>query len=317
MHAGNADLKILDEYRIEYEHKKWSASSIFGYFDKSFASLITTGNDIRCTTKSNNRATMSIVNGCPVITQGDVPNMTELDDVIYKNLRKGIEKYYMSNRSIANREENIKSAQQVVERYKLREVVNIYETLVDLAKTKRCRMVKDKEVRNSHIEIAIVGDYMKIENIELTLKKFRKYSHLCKIIVCHVHTRPDQKLINLYSRYNIIPYLFQEFKLKESKVLINCKYIITTNEYAMQGNQFINGINEIEKTLRKDDPFIRINPKDLKNFTVALRAINNKDIRRNKYFTRKYTWTEQTKVFKREQVRSTVCYEYPHQELDT
>ena len=124
-------------------------------------------------------------------------------------------------------------------------------------------LVQDKEARNSHIEIAIVGDYMEIENIELTLKKIKKYSHLCKIIVCHVHTRPDQKLINLYSRYNIIPYLFQEFKLKESKVLINCKYIITTNEYAMQGNQFINGINEIEKTLRKDDPFIRINPKDL------------------------------------------------------
>ena len=223
----------------------------------------------------------------------------------------------MSNRSIANREENIKSAQQVVERYKLREVVNIYETLVDLAKTKRCLLVQDKEVRNSHIEIAIVGDYMKIENIELTLKKFRKYSHLCKIIVCHVHTRPGQKLINLYSRYNIIPYLFQEFKLKESKVLINCKYIITTNEYPMQGNQFINGINEIEKTLRKDDPFIRINPKDLDRILQSRYCtINNKDIRRNKYFTRKYTWTEQTKVFKREQVRSTVCYEYPH-ELDT
>ena len=61
---------------------------------------------------------MSIVNGCPVITQGSVPNMTELDDVICKNLKEL--KNTTSNRSIANREENIKSAQRVVERYKLR-----------------------------------------------------------------------------------------------------------------------------------------------------------------------------------------------------
>ena len=62
--------------------------NIFYELSTACCSLITTGNDKRCITKSNNRIIKSLANGCPVIVM-DGYNYDEFKGTITNSLKKG------------------------------------------------------------------------------------------------------------------------------------------------------------------------------------------------------------------------------------
>lgn len=124
----NTDLSILREYDIKYRQVDWSLVAIYNEVLKATACFLTTGNDSRCKTKSNNRILLALANKCPVIAIS-LPNADELKDVIQTSLKGGIQRYFISEERTENRMNDIRGSQELMKRFKSKSIASIYDLL--------------------------------------------------------------------------------------------------------------------------------------------------------------------------------------------
>ena len=123
---SNADTSILDVYGINYIKKDWTIASIFDEISNASVVLLTTGNDARCDTKSNNRILLSLANDCPVISL-QMPNSSELNDVVIRSFKEGINRYITSENSVQNKLVDLDKASNILQRFTPRTISSIYD----------------------------------------------------------------------------------------------------------------------------------------------------------------------------------------------
>ena len=126
---SNANTSILDTYGINYIKTDWTITSIFDEIAKASVVLLTTGNDPRCDTKSNNRILFSLVNECPVISL-QMPNSSELNDVVIRSLKEGINRYFIDQNSAQNKLTDLEKASNILQRFTPHSISSIYDLVL-------------------------------------------------------------------------------------------------------------------------------------------------------------------------------------------
>ncbi len=126
---SNANTSILDTYSINYTKKDWTITSIYEEIANASVVLLTTGNDARCDTKSNNRILFSLVNECPVISL-QMPNSSELNDVVIRSLKEGINRYICDQNAAQNKLIDLDNASNVLERFSPQSISSIYDLVL-------------------------------------------------------------------------------------------------------------------------------------------------------------------------------------------
>ncbi len=239
-----ADISFLDNYDINFELVDWSLNNIFYQLSTSSCSLITTGNDERCITKSNNRILKSFRNGCPPIVI-NCYNDGEVKGYATTGLKKGVQNFIQSENRNLNIKENIDKAKLVLERFDSKNIAKSYANIIInshlLSKIYDLNLIGESEI---NCNISIICDHIPVNDLRTIIKRFdeKENEYSLKFLFYEY----DLKLLEFFIEFQIIPY--------------NCG-IIEKNSSKAEMTKFLTNMSQI----LKEDKFIIISNKKNKN----------------------------------------------------
>ena len=168
-----SDISFLDFFEINFEIVDWSLNNIFFQLSTASCSLITTGNDERCTTKSNNRILKSLTNGCPPIAI-DCFNDSEFKGYITTGLKKGIQDYLQSEDRNQNIKDTITKVKPILDRFDLKNVTKSYANI--LFHSYLLNKIYDPTLIEESVDnfnISIICDSIPVNDLRKIITRFR------------------------------------------------------------------------------------------------------------------------------------------------
>ncbi|WP_288239807.1 glycosyltransferase [uncultured Prochlorococcus sp.] len=232
-----ADISFLDLYDIKYELVDWTLENIFYQLSTSSCSLITTGNDQRCFTKSNNRILKSLINGCPPMVF-NCYNHADLKDYYTSGLKKGIQDYLESKNREINIKNSIEKSNIILERYRIKNLAKTYNNIIFHAHLIKKIYGNNKPLlENEDSNFTVICDKIPIGKLVEILQKFRNTSENYNLKFFFYES--SKELLEFFVEYKVIPYNCGTFKDNNQRekflgrmlnVLKEDKYVIISNE---------------------------------------------------------------------------------------
>jgi len=223
-------IDLIKNYGICVEFIPWSFDTIYRELSKARASLLTTGDDDLCLTKSNNRLLLSLSQNCPVIAI-NYPNSEEFRDVICRNVNTGVEKYFIDPNWVANSKRDVAFATDILKRYDLSLVANtLSECVLD------CYFSSSASASQIHFRTTVlcITDCMPVAD----LKSVKKYAldHSFKIKFAFFGNQISEDVLDWFNAENIYPY---KLSYNSNINLSTIKAIFISNQLELEGKKYI------------------------------------------------------------------------------
>lgn len=272
-----ADISFLDKYEINFKLVDWTLNNIFYELSTASCSLITTGNDERCFTKSNNRLLKSLANGCPAIVINCF-NDFELKGYFTNSLKEGILNFIKSK----DRDKHIKNAIEeskiILERFEINNLAKTYSNLIldsHLLTTIYGRKYIDKSITD--FKVSIICDQIPVRNLKEIVSRFKEKDN--KYTLKFLFQEYNLELLNFFIEEKIIPYNCGAIKSNSSnaekkKFITRMSKILKEDELIIISDRKSN--NNIMQFLEDSKNNLRLKYKKYDDFLLEYKSIKKK-----------------------------------------